>query len=363
MQMKKTIVVLLCLINLCVYSQDTISRKRLNESQIRDNILNTKDLLKVNRGILFDNTNGLSYTPATSGHAEFYHLGNIILGTLQSPLCPNPNNNTLPQFINNGSFISRTPPAAPGSSNLTNSSLSFYSAPWNGSGHVEVEGVDNNGEDKNALFINYFCHRNTAINVGWDLSNGTDGGTVFMGAKVDMQKSLKIGWSQSGTIDLNTSIDINQNANNANGVKVNTWNNSIKAFSVERPDGKNSFIVYGNGNAYFGLNRIKANHPHANCQYQFDGKIGCKELVVVDPAKWADFVFDKNYNLLPLVEVEAFYKKNRHLPSVPSEREVKENGINTAEMDAILLQKIEELTLYVVQQQKEIVELKKRIKK
>lgn len=51
------------------------------------------------------------------------------------------------------------------------------------------------------------------------------------------------------------------------------------------------------------------------------------------------------------------------MPSVPSEREVKERGINTADMDAVLLQKIEELTLYIVQQQKEIEALKKEIKK
>ena len=66
---------------------------------------------------------------------------------------------------------------------------------------------------------------------------------------------------------------------------------------------------------------------------------------------------------MPLTEVEKYINENKHLPSVPSEKEVKENGINTAEMDAILLQKIEELTLYIMQQQKDIDALKKEIKK
>ncbi len=66
---------------------------------------------------------------------------------------------------------------------------------------------------------------------------------------------------------------------------------------------------------------------------------------------------------MPLTDVETYYKNNHHLPSVPSEAEVKQNGINTAEMDALLIQKIEELTLYIVQQQKEIEALKKEIKK
>lgn len=144
----------------------------------------------------------------------------------------------------------------------------------------------------------------------------------------------------------------------------NRWIGTIENFDFNiKTNNTLRLVIKNNGQILFGTKKILANHPHANCQYQFDGKIGCKELVVVDPTKWADFVFDKNYKLLPLKDVEAYYVNNRHLPSVPSEKEVKENGINTAEMDAILLQKIEELTLYIVQQQKEIEALKKTINK
>ncbi len=58
-------------------------------------------------------------------------------------------------------------------------------------------------------------------------------------------------------------------------------------------------------------------------------------------------------------EVEAFIKKNNHLPDVPSEKEVMNNGIDVANMDAILLQKIEEITLYLIEIKKENEELKK----
>jgi hypothetical protein len=58
-----------------------------------------------------------------------------------------------------------------------------------------------------------------------------------------------------------------------------------------------------------------------------------------------------------LTEVEAFINKNKHLPDVPSESEVLENGINLGEMDALLLQKIEELTLYVIELEKKLEEL------
>ena len=77
-------------------------------------------------------------------------------------------------------------------------------------------------------------------------------------------------------------------------------------------------------------------------------------------AFWADYVFDKSFKLKSLKEVENFIKENKHLPDVPSTSDVTKNGIDLAETQAILLQKIEELTLYVIQQQKEIDKLKKR---
>jgi hypothetical protein len=76
---------------------------------------------------------------------------------------------------------------------------------------------------------------------------------------------------------------------------------------------------------------------------------------------WADFVFAKDYSLMPLASVEEYVNKNKHLPEVPSATEVSKDGIDVAGMDAKLLQKVEELTLYIIQQQKEINELKKEI--
>ena len=82
---------------------------------------------------------------------------------------------------------------------------------------------------------------------------------------------------------------------------------------------------------------------------------------------WADHVFKNNYRLRPLTEVEAFIKHHQHLPDIPSEKEVKAQGIQLAEMDKKLLQKVEELTLYVIElekklqsQQQQISELKSK---
>lgn len=93
-----------------------------------------------------------------------------------------------------------------------------------------------------------------------------------------------------------------------------------------------------------------------------DGKIIAEELRIqnsVDWIPWPDYVFTKEYKLRNLKQVEDFINKNSHLPEVPSATEVKENGIEVGDMQRTLLKKIEELTLYIIDQQKQIDELKK----
>ena len=99
------------------------------------------------------------------------------------------------------------------------------------------------------------------------------------------------------------------------------------------------------------------------------GKIHAQEVLVdLDGAVAPDYVFEKYFNgfsemmpeykLISLEELEAFLKKNNHLPNVPSAEMMRNEGISLKEMNLILLQKIEELTLYTLQQQKEIDALK-----
>lgn len=84
-----------------------------------------------------------------------------------------------------------------------------------------------------------------------------------------------------------------------------------------------------------------------------EGKVGARE-VVVTTAPWADHVFAGNYKLRPLSEVARFIEENKHLPEVPTAAEVAKNGNSLAETDALLLKKIEELTLYVIEQHKQL---------
>jgi hypothetical protein len=83
--------------------------------------------------------------------------------------------------------------------------------------------------------------------------------------------------------------------------------------------------------------------------------------VIVNLDKQADYVFAPTYNLRPLAEVEQFVKANSHLPEIPSAKEAAQNGVNIGEMQNKLLQKVEELTLYVIEQEKGKAELKKEV--
>jgi hypothetical protein len=75
------------------------------------------------------------------------------------------------------------------------------------------------------------------------------------------------------------------------------------------------------------------------------------KVAVKNASDWSAYVFEKGYKLAPLAEVARFIEANKHLPGVPSAAEVVEQGVDVAKMDAKLLEKIEELTLYSIQQQ------------
>lgn len=111
-------------------------------------------------------------------------------------------------------------------------------------------------------------------------------------------------------------------------------------------------ILSSNGNVGIGT---------TNPQNKLDvnGVIRAKEIKV--ETGWADHVFADDYPLRSLDEVKAHIKENKHLPDIPSEAEVKEKGVGLGEMQVMLLQKIEEMTLYMIKQQEKMEEMEKEI--
>lgn len=90
-----------------------------------------------------------------------------------------------------------------------------------------------------------------------------------------------------------------------------------------------------------------------------DGNVVAEEIVVKLKNNWPDYVFNDSYLKPDLGKLEKYIKKNRHLPNIPTTEDVCNNGINIGEMQTKLLEKIEELTLYIIEQDKKIEKLEK----
>lgn len=133
---------------------------------------------------------------------------------------------------------------------------------------------------------------------------------------------------------------------NASEYNFKFWNEDIGVMHV---DGK---IVCKEEIRVAEVNTNKVNTDEVNTQ-----GINAKEIKV-EMGNAADYVFDEEYDLKPLDEVEAFVKSNKHLPGVPSASELKENGMNVSEMSNLLLEKVEELTLHLIRLQKEVEQLR-----
>jgi len=118
-------------------------------------------------------------------------------------------------------------------------------------------------------------------------------------------------------------------------------------------DGGNISMCYSSGNVMIG-----ASVPATGYLFSVDGKIMCEELKVQMSESWPDYVFADDYKLPSLYELEASIKLNKHLPGIPSAKEVEANGFEVGAMQANMMEKIEELTLYIIELQKQIDQLK-----
>jgi len=116
--------------------------------------------------------------------------------------------------------------------------------------------------------------------------------------------------------------------------------------------------IRGNGNVGIGT------QDPLGYKLAVNGTIHAKEIKVdVDAASWPDYVFESSYRSLSLPNLEKFIVANKHLPDMPSTQAVEKEGIALGEMNAKLLKKIEELTLYLIEQNKQIEILKEKVNK
>jgi len=150
-------------------------------------------------------------------------------------------------------------------------------------------------------------------------------------------------------------IDTSLYANDGAINQATTTNNNRKVNLNNRNLWFDTTNSTSNGKLYIGST---PNFPSTSGNYKLfvEGGIMTEKVKVAlrNTSNWADYVFEKDYKLLPLNEVEKFVKINKHLPGVQSAKELAENGIDVAEMQSKQMEKIEELTLYIIEQNKKL---------
>lgn len=163
-----------------------------------------------------------------------------------------------------------------------------------------------------------------------------------------------------GPVGGNHECDLNFRPGSIDGQTRATW------FNMFISTGKSAFqkkvVIHTNGNSFFNGGNIGIGTEAPQSKLDVRGKIIASE-VEVKVLSGADFVFEPDYALKPLCELETFVKKNKHLPEIPSEKQMVEDGLNVNEMQIKLLQKVEELTLYIIEQEKRIKLLENQLEK
>ena len=231
-------------------------------------------------------------------------------------------------------------------------------------GSYAVIGLATGITGKNFMFYNYDgpVHElltingttgNTAINNGGLTVNGSVGiGTTSPSEKLSVNGNINVSLHNSIGY-LQSQDNVSHNGNTLGNYSLGWYNDSwavgapvgyLSAFGGMKvfTGGHSRFVVTGQGNV--GIGTTTPDH-----KLTVDGGVKCEEVKVeIFQGTGPDYVFEPDYNLLSLSELETYITQNKHLPEVPSAKEMEKEGLNLKEMNLILLKKVEELTLHLI---------------
>ncbi|TCI90158.1 hypothetical protein [Tenacibaculum sp. M341] len=214
--------------------------------------------------------------------------------------------------------------------NENNGFISFYRGSSSGDGYL---GFSTSGKERIRI----------------DKLGNVDIGTQTTGVKLEVKGSMKL---NTGTSDLLLYRD--NDVGNWSLLRSNTGEGIA---IIGQPDRVALSVSRSIGNVGIGTKVVPAGF-----KLGVNGKMAATEVKVATYENWADFVFEEDYALPTLKEVEKHIEEKGHLENIPSAEEVKKDGFFLGEMDAKLLRKIEELTLYTIQQEKDLESQESRIK-
>ncbi|NNF36063.1 MAG: hypothetical protein HKN68_18305 [Saprospiraceae bacterium] len=216
---------------------------------------------------------------------------------------------------------------------------------------VRIKG--NSTSTQNVLSVSTTYLGNSNIRAVEGFARPADGygfGGLFEGGARGVKATA---WGGSSS---NLAIGVEGSSHGTNGDRIGV-------FGRASGGSKNWAGYFAEGNMYVTNDlRIGAGAINGATGYKvaIDGKVIAEEMRVQLSGAWPDYVFEDDYKLMPLTELEKEIEKLGHLPGLPSAREAEEEGIMLGDMNRILLEKIEELTLHVIRLEKEIRVLKSK---
>jgi hypothetical protein len=212
---------------------------------------------------------------------------------------------------------------------------------------------------------------NTFIGYRAGYSNATGIGNVFIGANAGYNETgsnklfienssgatpLIYGDFSTNSVGINTATPGSYTLNVNGTLNASNLHVAGEPYLASQWTTTSSNLSYAAGGISVGTTTLPTGYKLA-----VGGKLIAEEVVVQLQASWPDYVFETDYMLRPIEELELYINQHKHLPGVPSAREIKDNGISVGEMNTIMMEKIEELTLYIIELKKEVELLKKNV--
>lgn len=174
--------------------------------------------------------------------------------------------------------------------------------------------------------------------------------------------------------DANSKVIIAKNSSNTKYVftvlgdgrtVIHSANNNNNVFSIKNTEDQDIFKIYGNGkleirssNDNSKVVTLKNSADQEIYNVYGNGNVWAKEVKVALQNPYPDYVFEESYKMMSINDLEKFIKTNKHLPNIPSAGEIETNGLDLGETQRLQMEKIEELTLYIIELKKEIEALK-----
>jgi len=246
----------------------------------------------------------------------------------------------------------------------------------NGSANYFIDGLKSDGSGS---FLTTYSVRadgqgffSSGVNIGgtaYGLSQPTSAKLeVFNNSNNATNLILSADYSNSyrwrfNTVDRGNAIDMDITASNSGDQQESILKLSPTFSGRPALILMNNWLVASNGNIGIGTTD-DSSWQLANSTYKLavGGSVIATSVTVKLCSAWPDYVFKPTYQLKPLSEVKTYIDQNHHLPDMPSEKEVADKGLDLGEMNKLLTKKVEELTLYLIEQNKRIEKLESGLK-